>query len=154
MSCQDWRSHPAQRPSMKQHSCWLSCLTGIIEKDQIQRSEGTIKNSLLSWQRLSLEVNFQFYRSAPSSIHLTRWMTKWLCAIKIYISRIQCDVVNIKIEETQSHPSVQFGAILYAQLGHKAPFAAAALGQDMSLWTDLKNMNQLTVTSALQPGRS
>ena len=40
-------------------------------------------------------------------------------------------------EESQINRFVQFGALLYTKACTKAPLAAEAPGQDLSLWKDL-----------------
>ena len=75
---------------------------------------------------------------APGPIHHARWMAKLLYAIKIYLFRDQRDTFSLtKKEETQIHRFVQFGALLYTKAWTKAPLAAQAPGQDLSLWIDL-----------------
>jgi hypothetical protein len=65
-------------------------------------------------------------------------MAKLQYAMKIFLFRNQRDAFNLtKKEESQIPRFVQFGALLYTKAWTKAPLAAEAPVQDLSLWTDL-----------------
>lgn len=80
---------------------------------------------------------------APGSVHRARWMAKLIYAIKIYLFHDQEMIPLSNNEKVQLERFVHFGALIYAKSWFSAPLATEAPAQDLQLWYNLKDYEQI-----------